>query len=57
MFSNQNDTCVKTDVKNDGIEDPDKNPHSYSHLHFDKRCFLKITLEKTPAQQQMVLGK
>jgi hypothetical protein len=29
-------TGIKTDIKTNVIEDPDINPHNFSHLTFDK---------------------
>jgi hypothetical protein len=32
----QHGISTKTDMKTSGTESPDKNPHSYTHLIFDK---------------------
>jgi hypothetical protein len=40
----QHGTGIKTDMKTDGIEDPEISPYSYSHLILDKGA-KNITLE------------
>lgn len=48
----------RTDTGMAGRENPDTNPHSYSHLVFDKDLRKKAyTVEKTQFLQQMVLKK
>jgi hypothetical protein len=42
-------------MKTNGIEDPDINPHNYSHLIFDKGA-LNMSWRKHPLQK-LVLGK
>jgi hypothetical protein len=45
-----------TDMKTNGIQDPEIKPHNYNHQIFDKGAKDEETGEKT-LLQQMVLGK